>query len=264
MNESMASGEFFRYQYQPILPDVKTGRRFSLPPAALVGWIPSVNGPPPAELAGSLSPNAQEALNTLLTTGNNPPPDSFLGPGEFVDYLERKDFRAALALDEIKIVTDRAGAFASVSFYHLIRCGYTPLPPAQKLFFWGGQGFGKSKVTVTPDEVRIRLSLWFKLGRLTSLAARALSGYWPASANAEIEVSIFRDPLRASIAFAGSSIPSQRLYVGWQDCRSDYDMLTSEPRRFEEFLELGYCNDALSWRTHLVEIPEERADIITF
>lgn len=139
MDESMARGEFFRYQYQPVLTGVSAGRQFMVPPVALVGWIPSVNGPAPPQLAaGLLSPSAQDALTTLLTTGNDPPPNSFLGPGDFVGYLQRKDFRAALALDEIKIVTDRAGAFASVVVLspHSLRLYTSTTGPEDVLLAW--------------------------------------------------------------------------------------------------------------------------------
>lgn len=254
------SDDFFSYYYLPLQPGVRAGWQLAVPPVAVAGWIPTAAGDFGG--AGGISPEAADALSTLVLTGNAPPPASFAGAGDFVSYVQRKDYRAVLALDSLRIELDEAGAFASVSFYHLIRCGYTPLPPGYPVFYWPGRSFGKHKVTVVSSrEIRIRLSIWFKLGRLTGLAGRIVSGYWPASANAEIEVAVFRDPMRVSIVFAGSCVPSQRRYIGWQDCDRAYDILKSEPRHFQEFLELGYCKDALSWQTEPVIIEEENLDV---
>lgn len=254
------SDDFFSYHYQPFLPGVRAGWQIAVPPVAVAGWIPTAAGD--FAQAGEISPEAVAALSTLVMTGNAPPPASFAGAGDFVSYVQRKDYRATLALDSLRVSLDETGAFASVSFYHLIRCGYTPLPPGHPVFYWPGRSFGKHKVTVVSNrEIRIRLSIWSKLGKLTGLAGRIISGYWPASANMEIDVSVFRDPLLVSIAFAGSCVPSQRRYIDWRDCDRAYDILKSEPWHFEEFLELGYCKDAVSWQTEPVIIEEENLNV---
>lgn len=233
------------YQHFAIAPGATATWQLRLPPVALLGWIP---------LDGGDAQN--DALQSLVAVGNAPPPECFSGPGGFTEHVERKDFRAALALDDVSIGLDEAGGFASVSFYHLIRCGYTPLPPRNPVFYWGGQGYGRPKVLATREEIRIRVSLWFKLGKLTSLAARALSGYWPASANAEIELCLTRRPLSAAISFYSSCVPSMRHYLDWKSYGEDYDMLTA-PAEFNEFLNLGYCNDATSYERCCIILPDD-------
>lgn len=130
----------FRYQHHPITTAAGGCWRLTVPAAAAIGWIP-FHGVMPA----SLSQQAAEALARLVTLGNDPPPGRLTGPGEFVSFVDKKDFRAALALDEIHVSLDGAGAFTSVSFYQLIRCGYTPIPPRHQLIYLGWTGLRKGK-----------------------------------------------------------------------------------------------------------------------
>ncbi len=245
--------DLFCYQHHPISRDAKADWQLAVPAVAAIGWIPFHDNLSPAGLS-----KVDEALDALVSLGNNPPPSRLSSPGEFVSFVQKKDFRAALALDEIKVGIDKTGTFTAVSFYNLIRCGYTPLPPKHRLIYWRGQGFGRPKVIASSDEIRVRCTLWFKLSKVTSLAARALSGFWPASASAEIEVVIVRRPLKVTVLFSGSAVPSQYHYIDWETCGCGYDMLADEPEEFEAFLKLGYCKDALSRCTHRTEFSAKQ------
>lgn len=247
--------------FEEILPDMVT-RSVSGPPVACVGWIPFYfdlyempdcdfkrhriaepvlffpSGASLLFMAGNLSETG---------SGSDPSPARFNGRTQFLDLLESKNYRAALALDEVNLVVDEHDKPLRVTFKSLDEVGYTPV--RFKMGRWQylmhhDRGRGSSDFEVIPesDAVTIRFWIRFKIGRAGDLAGFFFTHRWAPSASMSVEYRI--DSIgRITVRSWGSLIPSQSLYIDWTR-EGLHDMIGNSATAIDGFLDAGSCRDA--------------------
>ena len=235
------------------------------PPVACVAWIPfyvDLADMPTSDyknhrLAKSFM--LPSALSILFWSGNpsdpgsdsNPSPASFSDRTQFLKFIETKNYRAAIALDEIKCVMTKAGKPLRLSFKSLADVGYTPMRVdiGSMLLTYYDKGRGSADFDVVPDSVQEELSIkfWirFKIGRLGDFGSFVFTGGLAPSASMSLEYRLDTNG-RVSIDFAGSYIPSQSLYVNWTRT-SLHDMIGNSSAMIDAFLDAGACQDAPIW-----------------
>jgi hypothetical protein len=235
------------------------------PAVACVGWIPfyfDVSELPECDLLHHKMAEPvlgfQSAASILLFSGNfcesgsgSDSPARFGGPAQFIDFLESKEFRGALALDDVELIVNKAGTPLRVSFKSLRRPGYTPMRVRvgrQVLTHHdGARGSHPGdvedvKVEPESDGVTIRIGLRFKIGRVGELAGYFFTHRWAPSALITMEYRIDSSGQKTAKVW-GSLIPSQSIYVGWAK-RAQHNMVGNSSDEIDRFLDAGSCRDA--------------------
>jgi hypothetical protein len=226
--------------------------------ATLVGWIPF--HPDQARLPeGFLRERYPRELNIrlLLGSGNNPPPERFKsGRNDLLRYVASRDFRGAIAIDAPILHVDANGKPVKFEFDVIARVGTTPmrgnqLPLAPDSAVWLSDGVSGAlgEVEAEGKRVLIRVFLRLKLGLAGQIIGKITTRHWPPWATLSIDYAFDTEARVADISFAGTAVPSQRRYVGWEVCSSyemDYDMGEAS---FDGFVQAGGCQDALARRT---------------
>lgn len=232
---------------------------FRGPDIAVVGWIPYFDRIADLPIGHKYPPSV--AMHLLFNSGNNEPPLEFSGGyNEFLSWLDiRRDYRAALYVRDVMLRYEENKPAPIISFQAQGIMGYTP----PRLTLAGitvalpgrlGQLKGVSPNDYTdptieplPDNrgVKILFTFQFKLSPMMDTLQRALTGRWAPNAWGAIEYEL-RSTGRTRIAVAGTSIPSQAVYVDWKrvdDLR--FDMLESDAPAIRGFLnETAGCADA--------------------
>lgn len=224
----------------------------------LVGWIPyhPEQTRVPEGFLLERYPN-DSSIRMLLGSGNNAPPTRFKhGRNTLLSYLDLADFRGAIALDAPRLQIDVNRKPVKLEFDLIARVGATPyrgreLPVVPNAIVWQSDGVSESWVEIHHDEGRvwIRVFLRLKIGLVGQVIGRMATGYWPPWATMSIEYAFDVRGGVAEITFAGTAVPSQCRYVGWEIHSShDIDSSLSEAG-FDGFIQAGGCKDALATRT---------------
>jgi hypothetical protein len=231
------------------------------PSAASVGWIPffaNLSELPACEyLQHALAKSAMlpSGLSVLFQSGNvsrpnsddDPNPERFGDNEHFCKLVASKNYRGALALDDVKMVVAKGGAVRSIAFRAFREKGYTPMRVA-----WGSLtaehfalGRGSADCDVDTREfgvVTIRQWVRPKLCRLADLGSLMLTGRLAPSAYLGLEYRMENNG-RISVYFSGSDIPSQSYYIKWEK-QGGHDMLQNKMDLIDVFLNAGACKDA--------------------
>lgn len=241
------------------------------PAVACVGWIPfyaNLNEMPLNDYRGHRLAHTTfkpSAFSVLFGAGNptdtsdasNPSPASFADRAQFLEMVASKNFRAALAIDELNIWWNTLQQPIRMSFKFLGEIGFTPIRIQASGFRWFqyyDRGRGSANCLKPQSDGRaIHLDCFirFKLGSISDYGSLVLTGKWAPSAL--LKLSYVVDPERVHIQVIGTTIPSQSYYIGWSR-RGLHDMLTNDVRLIDSFLEAGACKDAFckrheSWST---------------
>ena len=217
--------------------------------ASIVGWIPSYQEEgqlPNGYLKETWGMDGSVPL--LLNSGNAAPPDAFSGPGEYIRYLNLRDFRGALCIDAPTLSVNRAGAPVELQFLALARVGSTSIRPLESITYApAGISTACGDIVEKADRVIVRVFIRLKLGSLGQLAARLQTGAWPPWATLTIEYEFVLGPMpTARVKYSGTTIPSQTFYSDWRRT-AEYRIETSltEPG-YQGFVHAGDCQDALA------------------
>ncbi len=232
------------------------------PQVACVGWIPfydDVSEMPSCDYKShSLAKSVfrPSALSILFRSGNpsdsgsdsNPSPASFSDRTQFLKFLESKNYRAALALDDVKLIATKAGRPLRVSFKSPEAVGFTPIRVMFGshiyTYYDRGEGGDDWEFTVNADkgEVTIRYTVRFKLGKLGQFGCFLLTGRPAPSALMSIHYRISSSG-QVSVGFSGSYVPSQSYYINWTR-ENMHDMIGNSAEAINGFLDAGGCKDA--------------------
>jgi hypothetical protein len=246
--------------FEEISPNAAT-RSINGPSVACIGWIPfylDLSEMPECDFKHHRI--AQPALfhpsgaSLLFLAGNmsesgsasDPSPASFSGRTQFLSLLESKNFRAALALDEVELIVDEMGKPLRIAFKSLDEVGYTPMRVAmgRRFLTYHDRGRGSSDFEIITDSDAVTIRIWirFKIGKLGDLGGFFFTHRRAASASMSVEYRI--DSLgRTSVRVWGSFIPSQSLYIDWAR-ETLHDMIGNSESAIDGFLNAGSCCDA--------------------
>lgn len=238
------------------------GRSVNGPSIACVGWIPFFYRL--AEMRECAFRHHRIATSTLFFpnaatlifqsgnmceegAANNPDPRGFAGPSQFLELLESRNFRAALALDKMRLDLNSTDQPIGISFELLGEVGYTPiriLVGQQQLLTYHDRGRGSASYEVIPEWDGVVIKAWtrFKIGRLGELAGYFLTHRMAPSASMSIEYRITSQG-SASVRCWGSFIPSFSLYLNWRRSGT-HDMVGATSDHIDGFFEAGACQDA--------------------
>jgi hypothetical protein len=194
------------------------------------------------------------AMSVLFGSGNpsgpvlenNPSPASFSDRAQFLKLVASKNYRAALALDDVKAVFGEDGRPVELSYKHIGEVGFTPMRIQSDslliTYYDKGRGSTDIEVSVASGSIRISQYARFKLGSIADFGCFVLSGRFAPSAQMRIDFVILKDG-HLTIEFYGSFIPSQSHYVNWS--RSTlHDMVGNSREVIDGFLTAGRCQDA--------------------
>jgi hypothetical protein len=190
-----------------------------------------------------------------LNRGNPPPPESFGSVAGFASYVDSKEFRSAIAIDEPKLYCNADGTPRLFTFWRGHRVGFTPVPGAlgRKLFDpLPGVCDESYTVTFTRDQATLNYWMGFKLGKLADWAGFTMIGHRAPSAMIHVQLTI-RNTGEAFVTFHSSFVPSQHFYVGWQ-LVDRFNMLEDSDEQFRGFIEAGKCKNAPMARRVQVEL----------
>lgn len=230
--------------------------------ACAVGWIPAYQTEDQLP-AGFLREHwaRDAAIPLLVGSGNQAPPERFDGPADLTRHLNTLDFRGAIAIDQPTLFTNTLGQPVMVQFLALARVGSTPVRMNRVLFYSAGVSSACGDISADRTRVVLRLFLRLKIGFGGQAVAAVMTGHWPPWATLSLEYvfNVQREHPSSHVVFGGTSVPSQRRYVGWK-ARSDYRLETDlSIAGYEGFVEAGGCRDALSnrWQSpiRLKKIP---------
>lgn len=242
---------------QPVVPFCICG-----PDVASIGWIPYfkyiTQMPANDYTRHSLF---YPAFQVLFDSGNDPPPPvTFSGLTDFFNFLSTENFRGAMYLGDVRLCCDAMGRPTQVSWRRYEEVGYTPMrvvvgrPPIDSKFaVYYSQGVGGGGVQVTWAGNCATITHWlrFKIGGLGNWGSWLMTGQWAPFAWMRTDYKICCDG-SITIKFAGTYIPSQYYYVGW-NWFGLHDMLGNTTAQIDGFLNAGDCSDApgiyrFTWR----------------
>lgn len=216
----------------------------------MVGWIPAYQKEdqlPNGYLQETWGVDASVPL--LLNSGNAAPPDAFSGPGEFVRYLNLRDFRGALCIDAPTLSVNRHGAPVELQFLTLAKVGSTSLRPIESITYApAGISTASGDITAKSDRIVVRTFMRLKLGNVGRVAARIMTGVWPpwATLMMEYEFVLGAAVSTARVKYSGTTIPSQTLYSDWRRL-AEYRIEASLTQPgYQGFVNAGDCQDALA------------------
>ena len=227
--------------------------------ATLIGWVPFHTDPldlPSNSCLREQWERGDTSIPLLLSTGNNRPNDQLDGPGELLRFLNSKDFRAVISIDQPTLSVNADGDPVELTFLALAHVGFTSVRLehfASKLdsllFFSGGTSRSNGDVLHNAGRITIRSFISLKLGFLGRAVGKYMTGHWPPWANLMIEYEFERGNTRdARVTFCGSAVPSQQRYLAWKvvsDYRMERDMTQAA---YDGFVKAGSCSDALALR----------------
>jgi hypothetical protein len=256
-------------EYGPIEFDGTPGPPASIitgPSVACVGWIPYYAHPeelPECDYQGEQFAKSvafpSVFRGVLFRSGNrsvvgaddNPSPEKFDGAEQFLKFIASKNFRAALALHDVKLGVSKTREPCCLEFKELSLVGYTPFRVAmgdQVLEIYRGIGRRGSDpdlqdaIQVDSRGVTIHRSIRAKICRLAEFGGLAVSGKLAPSAIIDIQYRIECSG-RITVGFLGTCIPSQTYYVDWIR-KGEHDMMKNTSSQIDGFLAAGSCQDA--------------------
>jgi hypothetical protein len=173
----------------------------------------------------------------------NPEPPLHQSRKDFLAYLEKREFRGAIALDQISVLVNSRDQMVGVELEHFGEVGFTPLrlnSGGSRLTF-GGYGDGDMTVIYEAGQ-SISVELWhsFKMGKKIDWANYLVTRSRATSASIRVRYT-FLNLNDIQIAIDGSAVPSQSVTVGWGKSFSIYDMQNASNEAFEEFFGAGIC-----------------------
>lgn len=184
-----------------------------------LGWIPyfgSLSEMPDNGFHEYSKLGFQEKLASelLFISGNKPPGEDIFSSHEtFLQYLKTKDFRGAILLYEIEL--RRKDGVTELYYKNLSEkqaIGYTPIRFNDRVLFHSkGNGHNIPAARTTPDGAVLSFEVQFRIGKLGSIFARSLSGYYPPFVWMRIDCTIGFDG-SVQVECTGSLIPSQAHY----------------------------------------------------
>jgi hypothetical protein len=245
---------------------VKRDDHFEVPPIAAIAWIPyffNLSDLPQAT-RNTYASTRPHAYGMLFDSGNtydwgfdSKPPDNLQNLQGFQRIIKSQEFRGAFYLEGLKIYFDTPGLLTGYNegqYAHDELTGYTPfrftadgIAPDRKFTQMyskgrggGASGWGDCKVSISQNGEKATVTQWvdFRLGKLAELGAWVFVHRGAASAWMEVKLTLTCEG-RYTIEFYGSSVPDQRLYVGWQN-RLEYDMLDQTQREMDDFVLAGH------------------------
>jgi hypothetical protein len=192
----------------------------------------------------------KKACSFLFFSGNDPDFNQQILHSEkdFDAFLERKNYRAALALRNITLVQNGDGSLrllASTADKRKV-VGYTPY---RNVFFrskrvWlfskGVGGIGSElepDYVVYTDHVFITYKVLFRIGKIGNLVAKILTGHSAPKAKMRVDYEVRRDGTYR-VLVTGSFIPNQNWYCNGRDWR--HDMLSITEHELKRFMEQDY------------------------
>ena len=227
--------------------------------ATLIGWVPIYTDHsqlPSQSCLREQWERGDASIPLLLSTGNNRPNNQLDGPGELLRFLNSKDFRAVISIDQPTLSVNADGDPVELTFLALAHVGFTSVRPEHFvskldwfLFYSGGTSHSCGDVLDNAGKITIRSYISLKLGFLGRVVGRRMTGHWPPWANLMIEYEFERGNTRdARVTFCGSAVPSQHGYLAWRvvsDYRMERDMTHAG---YDGFVKAGSCTDALALR----------------
>jgi hypothetical protein len=216
------------------------------PDVAVISWIPYAYDF--AEMAPNEFTQHRRAygFQMLFDSGNVAPPESFSGHGEFLTFLEAKEFRGAICLRDLVLTCSENGTPIDLQWTPEKYVGYTPLrygrsDERRKITFRhdkGQQNEESDALTELDSQgVRRTRSFFFRVGWLGNLA----SWYFTRSGAPWVGMAVdYRIESNGSVQvqFGGSFIPSHHVYVDWKAV-GGHDMLAVSAETINEFLNTG-------------------------
>jgi hypothetical protein len=214
------------------------------PAVTIVGWIPY------RQLDTIPNPawrnhRKQMAFRNLFRTGNAPDPPGHLGGADLDALVGSKNFRAALAVNRLRLRGDGTELTFECPFNAHIGC--TMFRLGGIAYYSKGTGHTLPIVEHGVDWARLRLTFDFKLGKVGNFGQWVLTRHWAPSAWMELSYDVRAD---GSWAFevSGSGVPSAVVYVDGAQIHR-HDMLMLHGRAIDSFITAGDCvNAPLEWR----------------
>ena len=182
----------------------------------------------------------------LFAAGNRiePPVHWSGGSGavEFLDFLAKKEFRAAIALSDVKLYTDALGAPVKIQYDELIEGGFTPVVRAFGLYsssesddaftkWWRFEVLPARAGVIGKCEVRVRL------GQPWRSVAESTTGYPVPFVSLGLSYKLWTDG-SGEVDCVSSDIPSQRWYSDWQ-AGGQHDMMSLSQEQISSFFSSG-------------------------
>ncbi len=248
------------------------------PAFACIAWIPfakSVAALPPCEY--QKHEYARKFLRTksvfdlVFRSGNRTPAAKFGSREKFLTSLDAKDFRGALAIDNVSAALSAEGEFMGVDFDYFAEAGFTPfrLQPESKVSYFcpGAKDSNFALSSVPNQDLTVELWVCFKLGKFPDFLNYAMTGTKAPSAILRIDYSL-KSTQAVKIDVAGSDIPSQIHYRSWVEGTAYHNMLNISTSEIDGFLNAGECANApISVKGHVetswlpVSNPEEPVEV---
>ena len=152
------------------------------------------------------------AIKLLFGSGNDPVPDAiWQDPDAFRAYLQTKEYRGALLLEQVTLHLDRVGRavqITAVGLPELDHWGYTPMG-----VYCHGDGKVRIKTYCRQGTGFIDCRVYFRVGRLANVGALLLTGSRAPYAWMRLRYQLSADQDPAAYA-DGSFIPTQQHVIG--------------------------------------------------
>lgn len=231
---------------------------FRIPDLAFVAYIPYASGLVNDYALFRALPRL--GLRLLFLSGNEPPPPSFAGFESFRQFIELQEFRAALALTDIRIYLDDLGRIVEVGLTTHRAMGSTPLrwnlmsllAPMVPTLGATSYSIGRHRNDSYFSPLRLRtdwyewwisMRLPFMLGLKANLAQVPFTGRLASSAGVRLLLRV-RNDRSWTVWLCSTAVPSSRLYVNWattSGCSPEtrnccYDMLAAPLDATREFI----------------------------
>lgn len=227
------------------------------PAIATLGWIPLRTAEHQLPSYFRNTWNERLALRMLLESGNSPPPETFGGPVDLLEYLTWKDYRSALVIDQPKLYCEPDGTPRRFTCWRGHRVGFTPVPG--RLFDpMPGDSDEFFAVCTAGDQVTVNFWMAFKLGKLADWAGAAMIGHRAPSAIINIQL-VMRSTGSVYVTCHSSFVPSQHFYLDWKQV-AEYNMVGCQESEFRGFLEAGKCKNAPVGRRFEMGLIAKRID----
>ena len=223
------------------------------PSVAVVGWIPyypDVEKMPGCEykshplLCSKMRPTALSVLfgsgnETKVGSNSNPNTDGFGGQTGLLELVASKNYRAALALDEVKLRLTHDGRPVTLSFMLLNAVGFTPIRVSGFVYYDKGDGvYPPYRIEkLERDAVTLRCEMLFRIGKLGQIGSLFLTGKRAPFASMMLDYRIDSGG-HGSVEFHGSYIPSQSCFLNWQR-EHLHDMMVNKLDEINGFFNAG-------------------------
>lgn len=230
------------------MSELYPGRVYNLPSVAVVGWIPYIDHslPLPPQLH-QLSWRMGLAAKFLFATGN--PVPNITSRNDLGTLIPTKEFRVALALDRVRVMADGEGVHISARMRS--EAGFTPIdsiiPPKLRVGFptparQYEPGSYRRRLKNRRGEGRLDVHFAFKIGTALSWLQMPLTFHLAPWAVVRLKYHVLADG-RFSIQTYGSHVPSQKIYVDWQE-QATTDMQAISAASLAGFITTGNCRRA--------------------